>query len=206
VKTNGAYSGFGTACQITSPAVPALVNCGSTVSNQNTLVYTLSYTKVTSYRFEITNLATNQLTTVDRPLNWFTFANVPGYSPATEYGVRVALMTSGVYSLYGESCIVTSPGTARSDSPKGNTLASSLLDAVAYPNPFNDRFVINLDTLDDSEVTVRIYDMTGRLIEDMTVSKTLLRSTAIGEGYPSGVLNIVVNQGNNIKALRVVKR
>ena len=101
------------------------------------MITTLNRSNTTSYRFEITNLNTNIAVTVDRPGHWFSFNMIPGYSPATQYGVRVALMTAGHYSPYGEVCVITSPGAAREGDVK-ETIEP--FKAVAYPNPFAESF------------------------------------------------------------------
>ena len=203
VKTNGVYTGFGSPCTISTPAVPTLTNCGATVATAGTLISTLSRNNVTSYRFEITNLSTNIVTTLDRPLHWFSFNMVPGYAPNTEYGVRVALMTSGVYSLFGDACVITSPGAAREGDVKP---VVEPFNAVAYPNPFAEAFGVHMTTTAETSVSINVYDMTGRLIEKMQAEVTDLETVKIGDRYPAGVYNVIVQQGEEVKTLRVVKR
>jgi hypothetical protein len=48
--------------------------------------------------------------------------------------------------------------------------------------------------------------MVGRLVEQRSVSVNEIETVAIGERYPSGVYNVIVTQGEQTKALRVVKR
>jgi hypothetical protein len=45
--------------------------------------------------------------------------------------------------------------------------------------------------------------MTGRLIEQRQVESN---SVELGDAYPTGVYNVIVNQGENIKTLRVIKK
>lgn len=181
-------------------------SCGQIIPTPATFVSTASLAKVTSYRFELTNLVTNLVTTIDRPTNYFTFNNVPGFSPSTQYGVRVAVMTSGVFSLFGDACEITSPGFARPNGPKEEVVAKLSFAAVAYPNPFAENFLIDVKTSSEAQINVKVYDMTGRLLEVRTVEVTEMESQQIGDSYPSGVYNVIVNQGNDVKTLRVVKR
>ena len=160
VKTNGVYSNFGSPCAITTPAVPSITNCGATITTPATFVYTTSLAKVTSYRFELTNLITNQVITIDRAVHYFTFNNIPGFAPSTAYGVRVAVMSSGVYSTFSDACEITSPGFARPEGPKAGTIATEFT-AVAYPNPFAESFAINVKTSMESPINVKVYEMTG---------------------------------------------
>ena len=51
-----------------------------------------------------------------------------------------------------------------------------------------------------------VYDMTGRLIERREVRPSDMAEQKIGDRLPSGVYNIVVTQGEEVKTLRVIKR
>jgi hypothetical protein len=204
VKTNGVYSGYGSPCTVNSRPVPTLVNCGAVIATSGTLVSTTNYERVTSYRFEITNMTTNVVTTIDRPLHWFNFNMVPGYVAGAQYGVRVALMTSGVYSPYGDACEITAPGAARPENVKAET--AKAFSAVAYPNPFAESFKIAVTTSAEQSVNVKVYDMTGRLLETRSIEMSAIETLEVGDRYPSGVYNVIVSQGENVRTLRVVKR
>ncbi len=159
-----------------------------------------------SYRFEITNLTNNNVTTLTRSQNWFTFNMVSGFSPATQYGVRVAVMTAGVFSLFSDACDITSPGFARPDAPKVDAISKTAFAAVAYPNPFAENFMIDLKTSSEAQVNIKVYDMTGRILDVRTVNASEMETQQIGASYPAGVYNVIVNQGAEVKTLRVVKR
>jgi hypothetical protein len=60
----------------------------------------------------------------------------------------------------------------------------------AYPNPFANNFLIDVTTQSNSSVSIKVYDMLGRLVDQ----------------YPSGVYNVVISQDEIVKTLRVVKR
>jgi hypothetical protein len=204
VKTNGEFSGFGAPCMVTSRPVPSLVNCGVSIPTAGTLVATTSYERVTSYRFEVTNLITNTVTTIDRPLHWFKFNMVPGYIPGDPYGVRVALMTSGSYSPYGDACEIFAPGGSRQADPELE-LSKAVFSATAYPNPFTETFAVAMEGNSGEKVQVKMYDMTGRLLESLSEdSESGLRN--LGASLPAGVYNIIISQGENIRSMRVVKR
>jgi len=200
IKTNGVYSAFGSPCSITSPAVPMLVNCGTTIATPGALVSVPDKNRVTAYRFEITNLETSQVITLDRTQNWFTFNHVPGYTPGGLYGVRVAVMTAGHYSPFGEGCEITAPGAARDN---GKELA---FEATAYPNPFAEGFGIRVITASEENLSVRVYDMTGKLLESRTATILEMQTLQIGDRYPAGVYNVILSQGENTETLRVIKR
>ncbi|RYF67605.1 MAG: T9SS type A sorting domain-containing protein, partial [Cytophagaceae bacterium] len=210
VKTTGTvFSGFGAPCQITTAAVPTLVNCGGTATTASTLNYTTSMNRATSYRFELTNMTTFVSTTVDRPSHYFSFGNIAGYTPGATYAVRIAIMTAGTYSVFSEACMLTAPGAARS-AVKGDddtdAPASVTFRAIGYPNPYVESFYIDMDTQNEAKVNVRVYDMTGKLLDDREFNPETIESQNLGERYPSGVYNVIVTQGENVKTLRMIKR
>jgi hypothetical protein len=114
-------------------------------------------------------------------------------------------MTKGHFSDYGDACTITSPGTAaRFDevTPK----AENAFAATAYPNPFDENFSIDVTTSLTETIKVNMYDMTGRLLETREVAPSEVKALQLGERYPSGVYNVIVTQGENVKTLRVIKR
>lgn len=140
--------------------------------------------------------------TFDRSINWFTFRyNVPGYTPSTVYSVRIAVMTAGRWSPYGDACEITSPSVARTD---GNAVFE--MDATAFPNPYSDVFRLTVSADSDEKITYKVYDMLGKLIEADEVEFTDIENKEFGQNYPAGVYNIIVSQGEQLKTLRVIKR
>ncbi|RZJ70467.1 PQQ-dependent sugar dehydrogenase [Flavobacterium sp.] len=208
VKTNGDYSGFGSACTISSPAVPTLVNCGGIVPSNTTLIATTSLNRVTSYRFELTDLSNLVTIIVDRPVHYFSFKQVPGYVAGATYAVRVAVLTSGAWSPLSEVCTITAPGSARSVLVKenGSESASRQFKAVGYPNPFTENFAVDIDASDVANVNVKIYDMVGKLVEDKQISAAAIENALFGQQFPSGVYNVIVTQGENVSTLKMIKR
>jgi hypothetical protein len=76
----------------------------------------------------------------------------------------------------------------------------------AYPNPYSETFNLSLTTVSEDRVGIVVYDMTGRLIERREVKPSDMTEQQIGDHYPSGVYNVVVTQGEDVKTLRVIKR
>jgi hypothetical protein len=208
VKTTGTYGGYGSPCVITSPAVPMLTDCGMIVANTHTHVSTQSLNRVTSYRFELTNLSTspNTVTTIDLPRQFFMFTDFPGYQPGATYGVRIAVMSSGVYSFFGDACSITAPGTLRPTDVATQPVKAEPFAATAYPNPFTESFSINVKTSSEAGVNVKVYDMTGRILENRNAPVSEMETLQVGDRYPAGVYNVIVTQGDDTKTLRVVKR
>jgi hypothetical protein len=86
------------------------------------------------------------------------------------------------------------------------TAAESIADdfsVIAYPNPSSGVFNINVQSSDKGATGVQVYDMAGRLIENRQVNSD---SVEVGRNYASGVYNVKVNKGAQVKTLRVIKR
>lgn len=203
VKTTGGYSGFGNPCYISTPALPGLVSCSSIIPTAGSLVYTTALSCVTQYRFQVTKIDDQTTVTFDTNKFWFSFrVNVPGFTPDTGYSVRVAVMTAGNWSPYGDACEIVSPAASTRVE-----LASTLeLDAVAYPNPFSTEFQLNVISTVEGTIELRVYDMLGKLIEGKTIQAVDYISENFGANYPAGVYQVIVTQGEQIKTLRVIKR
>nr|MBP6558434.1 T9SS type A sorting domain-containing protein [Flavobacterium sp.] len=87
-----------------------------------------------------------------------------------------------------------------------STPTSTLLSrVVAYPNPYTQSFKIDIQTNNMADVTVKVYDMIGRLLEQKTVSFNQLSNVEIGHSYPSGIYNVAVTQEGKLKTLQVIK-
>jgi hypothetical protein len=82
----------------------------------------------------------------------------------------------------------------------------SEFNVVAYPNPYSETFNLSLTTAMEDKVSVMVYDMTGKLIEQREVSPINVSELQVGDRYPSGIYNVIVTQGSEVKSLRVIKR
>jgi len=166
-------------------------------------VYTTALNSVSQYRFQVTNVSDQTTVTFDTNKYWFSFrVNVPGYTPNRGYSVRIAVMTAGTWSPFGDACEITSPAAAaRSE------VASALnFKVVAYPNPFTDSFKLNIITSDEEKIQYKVYDLLGKLIDTQEIVFSDISAHEIGASYPAGVYTIFVNQGDVLKTLRLIKQ
>ncbi len=85
-------------------------------------------------------------------------------------------------------------------------VVSAPFSVKAYPNPYSENFNLSLTTSGEGTVGVVVYDMTGKMIDQREVRPSDVSELQIGDRYPSGVYNVVVTQGNEVKTLRVIKR
>jgi hypothetical protein len=203
VKTTAGYSAYGSACMVYSPAVPMLVSCGAVVPTAGSLVYTSAMNSVSQYRFQVTKVSDQTTVTFDTNKYWFSFrVNVPGFTPETGYSVRVAVMTSGTWSAFGDACEIVSPAA----SSRNEEVTSPTFEALAFPNPFSNEFKLNVTTSTEGAVELRVYDMLGKLLDARTIQAIDFISEDFGTNYPAGVYNVIVTQGEEVKTLRVIKR
>ncbi|HLA54583.1 MAG TPA: T9SS type A sorting domain-containing protein, partial [Flavobacterium sp.] len=87
-----------------------------------------------------------------------------------------------------------------------SSITKNVFAVTAYPNPFADNVSIDIRTASAEKVNVKVYDMTGRLLEVLDTDVSEVNTLQIGDRYPSGVYNVIVSQGDEVKTLRVIKR
>ena len=75
-----------------------------------------------------------------------------------------------------------------------------------YPMPTDGVLHLTFSKAIAETPSILVYDMIGKLVERRNISLTELGSQEVGSRYLSGVYNIVVTQGANVKTLRVIKR
>lgn len=78
-------------------------------------------------------------------------------------------------------------------------------EMVVYPNPFKNSFKISLKNLTSDNVIFKVYDMLGKTIEVLDLSSQQLENLELGKNYKSGVYSILVQQGDTIQTLRIIK-
>ena len=120
----------------------------------------------------------------------------------------VATNACSVSSALKSSSVLTRttcPTTAREEVVL-QEVTKTPFSVKAYPNPYTETFNLSLSTSSEDKVSVVVYDMTGRLIERRDVRPSDMVEQQIGDRYPSGVYNVVVTQGEEVKTVRVIKR
>ena len=101
--------------------------------------------------------------------------------------------------MYYKDCVVAKI-TESSD------IKNSEFEVIAHPNPSTENFTLSLTTSSKEKVSVIVYDMVGKLLDQLEVSPKEVSGLQVGDNYPSGVYNVIVTQGENMKTVRVVKR
>ena len=78
--------------------------------------------------------------------------------------------------------------------------------ALAFPNPFDSEFNINLTPQSTDPIELKIYDMLGRLIENHYVKPSEINSIRMGTTYPPGFFTVLIKQGQQEVNLKVIKK
>ena len=206
-NTNGTYLPFGLSCNITTPPFPTTSlqtsQCDYTTMSSTEMIYANLVANATAYRFSISNASLGYGYVFDTTLRAFPLNTVPGLLPATTYSVQVKVKIGSEWGPYGKICGLILPGATK--------IASSIetikmFDAKAYPNPFAENFKLEVTTSSGDTIQVKVYDLLGKLIENRIIEATQVEELEVGANYPSGVYNVIISQGENIKTLRVIKR
>lgn len=209
-NTDGTYMTYSGICQVTTPVFPTTSLQDSQcddyeVPSNTTLIYAFSYPGAIGYAFQLTGPglppAGVEVVKNVRTFSLSDFASA-GLIPGATYNVKVRLIfnLADPAGPYGKTCTIVTPGASRVAATK------VAFNAVAFPNPFAENFNIDVTTSLDSNINVKVYDMTGRLLETREVKVSDIESLQVGDRYPSGVYNVIVTQGENVKTLRVIKR
>ncbi len=77
-----------------------------------------------------------------------------------------------------------------------------------FPNPFDETAIISLDINDATQVSIDVYDITGKLITNLVRNKTVNGQTtiALDQITESGIYLVKVTMGSHVECLRIVKR
>jgi hypothetical protein len=168
------------------------------------LLFANNVSFTSGYRFRITNTNDDSDTqTFDAPIRNFRFSSLTGIIPNTTYRVEVAVRNNdGTYLPYGTSCLITTPPSARIEQISNE----ELFNVIAAPNPFSATFSLQLENAKDDMISIQVYDMLGRNVENQSFNSNELDSLPLGNDYPTGVYTLIVTNGTNVKNIRIVKR
>ena len=181
--TAGTVTGLSTVCAGTGTTLTLENSNGTTIAWQKSTNWTATTPTWTGASGTTTSLATRNL------------------SASTAYR---AVVTSG-------TCVTSAATTTNfivnvSSCTAKSELAENPFAVVAYPNPFSDNFKLDFTSSSEDKVSILVYDMIGKLLEKREVQSSEMNAVEIGNSYPSGVYNVIVTQGENIKTLRVIRR
>ena len=81
----------------------------------------------------------------------------------------------------------------------------SSLSVIAYPNPSSSVFNLEFSSsVSGKSNSIQVYNMSGQLIEQRQVQQS--ENVELGSEYAPGIYNVIVTQGAQVKALRLIKK
>ena len=138
---------------------------------------------------------------------WSNGATTPTISvnQAGNYSVTVTLndgstLTSSTFNVSTCNVIVNKTADEKIEEKVIN------YNVILYPNPTVSSFSLNVVSDSNDSIEVNVYDIQGRNIENKTFNKEDINSISIGETLPTGIYNVIVKQGENIKSQRLIKK
>ena len=189
-----------------------LTNCsGFTVSNKNTQIQCNIIYYIPGYDWEVKNNTTQETRTFQTTARQFTLNQTELTTPTgfittnTQYSVKVRpLNVNGANNLaYSNACNFS---TANALFKMMNNNIIFDFDVQVAPNPYKEGFEIKLTTNSDEDVELLVYDVLGKIIDKMNLSKKDLESLSIGKNYSSGVYSVKVIQGQETKTIKIIKQ
>ena len=85
-------------------------------------------------------------------------------------------------------------------------LVTAVYSLKAFPNPFDDTFIIESNSNSNEMLQIAVYDISGKQIDSQKVATDLLSTVVFGKRYAAGVYNVIVQQGEKQVSLRMIKR
>ena len=97
-------------------------------------------------------------------------------------------------------------GTRATTATNCTSASTHRMSVTVYPNPTTNNFNIDLSNINDSKIYIVVYDMLGRLVDTQELDPKNTLEIKVGAKYPTGIYNVVVTQGTEVKTQRVIKR
>ncbi|SHF99672.1 Por secretion system C-terminal sorting domain-containing protein [Flavobacterium fluvii] len=140
-----------------------------------------------------------------------TFDNAAGITTILTQQTKLSVAdVNGAFVATNSSVEIGSPGTITlktNPSLSTNTFSEEVaFNVIAFPNPFDSTFQLNSTTTSPDKIEMKVYDMTGKLVEVRKFEAAEITNQKTGSNYPPGIYNIVITQGKNTKILRLIKK
>jgi hypothetical protein len=203
-------------------------NAGSTLSTTAVTICSNTTKKLTydtigsvgsiQWQYYNAGFSTTNITNSSTNISWNDISNATGSTyNAPSLGLigniwfRVKLTsspcTASAYSTPVNVWLKSCPTIVfENNNPFSTTKTDIKFVVTAYPNPTLDSFNFSITSLSEEKVNIKVYDITGKIIEQHIVTPSELSNLKVGVLYPSGIYNIFVTQGEETKNLRVIKK
>jgi len=214
-KYNNKWFNYGASAIVTTPAAPTTKvqasQCGETLASNNAAILADNVQFATAYRFRVFVNGDSYEINPTGTRRYFNLTALPiAVTAGTTYAISVAAQFNGAWGqdiVYGTECNVTTPGTAENSrqATESTSIETKDFSLAAYPNPSNGAFKFQINGSNNETISVLVFDMTGRQIENKVVKSNEIENISLGQNYATGIYNVVVSQGMNTKTVRLVK-
>lgn len=200
------WSAWGDSCNITTPPIPLTQleasSCGATITSITQVFRAIAMHQASQYEFKLSD-GTNTWTVLRPNRGCYLKLFGPTSWSAGTYTIEVRWQTSyGDWSSWGPVCTLYVPTPLYLED---HNITENLFDVQAFPVPFSNQLNLIVETNSFEKVKVTCYDLNGRLIEDYFLSLENNGLIQIGEDWSEGLYIIQVQQGEDVKTLRVIK-
>jgi hypothetical protein len=140
-----------------------------------------------------------------------TFDNTAGVTTILTQQTKLsAVGANGAFVAANSSTEIGSPGVFKwSSTNLSVNLPSEIANSfkvIAFPVPYTSTFQLDLTSFSTDPIELKVYDMSGKLLEVRKFDAAEITNQHIGGNYQTGIYNVVVNQGKSTKTLRVIKK
>jgi hypothetical protein len=184
--------------------------------NANNRIITLPVVGANQYEFEFSNVLTGAVVaTVLRPNNILFFNTMsPILAFPSIYNVRTRARIASTWGNFGPACLIQIIGLNRDGGPTaekpaydedGNIIVEApYFDLTAMPNPYSDFTSIVVNSSNNENVYVQLYDMTGKIVEDIkaTTNNRFDAGNSLGKGV---YLLRARSDSGNLTTARLIK-
>ena len=211
-RISSTWGTFGTACTIGFICDPSVCgvpttalrtsDCGKLNFNFST-GYAVANTVqgATFYDFEITDLTTSSIVSVQTRSNTNLFFNTvtPALQNNKQYSIRVRAIISGVTGTYGSACTVGFVSGSREEESNmsvENNTNEVPFNLHMYPNPFIENTTIFIPALIKQNIQLQVIDMKGNIVWSQIIPSN--EKVMIGETFAKGnyIVRATLNDGN----------
>ena len=186
------YSDIGAVDAITSVSIPG-------ITEEDTLSFDYAYAQYLSNYADSLSV----LVSTDNGSTFFTIFSAGGKDLATAQATTLSFApTSGQWKTFSyPMSALLNPQTSYSGQPAQFQLQQN------YPNPFNPTTTIYFKVLKPGFVTLKVYDITGRMVKELYSGYKTIGNYPIefsSSGFASGVYFYRMTSGDNVDTKKMV--
>lgn len=201
VLYDGQYGAYSDVCTVTTPASLPTTSlrsqfCGATLSSLGSNFYAKVIFGATAYKFKA--MINGNEVEVERNDSRCFMSAFSGAAMNQSYSIQVAAFINGVWSDYGDACIVNI-GTVASSKLFEN---SSSVEMSVSPNPTADVFQLSFNqTIANGKIT--LFDLSGKQIQSIDFNG--MQTITFGTELKTGVYIAKIEANQTMKTFKLVK-